>query len=98
MSYEILVGLDIKNDQLYQKYRDEMKPILEAYGGRFRYDFKVSDVLLSETSNEINRVFTITFPDVKNKEAFFSDTAYLAIKKTYFEASVAATTIISSPE
>jgi uncharacterized protein (DUF1330 family) len=54
MSYEMLVGLNVLDDHMYQEYRNAMKPILAAYGGRFSYDFKVSEVLLSETSREIN--------------------------------------------
>ncbi len=98
MSYEILVGLNVLNDQMYQRYRDAMKPILTAYGGGFGYDFRVSEVLLSEVSSKINRVFTINFPDSEKMENFFSNPEYIKVKKTYFEGSVGSTTIISSYE
>ncbi len=71
MSYEILVGLNVLDDQMYQEYRGAMRPILSSYGGGFGYDFKVSEVLLSETSSEINRVFTINFPNSGIMEEFF---------------------------
>jgi len=45
MPYEILVGLNVTDDELYQKYRDEMTPILKTYGGGFRYDFTIEKVL-----------------------------------------------------
>ena len=98
MSYEMLVGLDVVDEQMYQKYRDAMKPILSAYGGGFCYDFRVSEILLSDTSSEINRVFTINFPDSRKMEKFFSDPEYVKIKGTYFEGSVGSTIIISSYE
>jgi uncharacterized protein (DUF1330 family) len=98
MSYEMLVGLNVLDDRMYQEYRDAMKPILAAYGGGFSYDFKVSEVLLSEAGSEINRVFTINFPDNEKMEDFFSNPEYLKVKETYFEGSVGSTIIISSYE
>ena len=98
MSYEILVGLNVLNAQMYQGYRDAMKPILSSYGGKFCYDFNVSEVLQSETSSEINRVFTINFPDKEKMGGFFSNPEYIKVKETYFEGSVGSTIIISSYE
>ncbi|GAB3517485.1 DUF1330 domain-containing protein [Photobacterium alginatilyticum] len=99
MSYELLVGLNVIDDRRYQEYRTAMKPILSQFGGRFGYDFKVSEVLQSEVENkDINRVFTISFPKQTDMEAFFSDAEYLNVKTRYFESSVKSTTIISSYE
>ena len=98
MSYEILVGLNVLDDLKYDDYRAAMKPILSDYEGRFGYDFKVSEVLKSESKNKINRVFTINFPDSKKMQNFFSDSKYQLIKEKYFKHSVASTTIISSYE
>ncbi|MEE8119214.1 MAG: DUF1330 domain-containing protein [Gammaproteobacteria bacterium] len=98
MSYEMLVGLNVLDDEKYQKYRNAMKPILSTYGGDFSYDFKVSEVLLSETDAEINRVFTINFPSIEKKGAFFTDSEYVKVKEKYFEKSVGSTTVIASYE
>lgn len=93
--YEYLVGLNVVDEDMYKKYRNGMTPILKTYGGGFNYDFVVSNVLISQTENKINRVFTIYFPDEKTSEKFFSDPEYLEIKKTFFERAVESTTIIS---
>jgi len=98
MSYEILVGLNVLNDLAYNDYRAAMKPILFYYEGRFGYDFVVSDVLISESHTDINRVFTINFTSKDKMENFFSDSQYLAVKEKYFVESVGSTTIISSYE
>ena len=99
MSYELLVGLNVIDDRRYQEYRTAMKPILSQFGGRFGYDFKVSEVLQTEVeNNDINRVFTINFPNQTDMEAFFSDAEYLNVKSRYFKSSVKSTTIISSYE
>lgn len=98
MSYELLVGLHVIDDLKYDDYRQAMKPILSDYQGHFGYDFKVSDVLISETDADINRVFTINFSSKDKMESFFSDPQYLLVKDKCFLNSVGSTTIISSYE
>ncbi len=95
MSYEMLVGLQVKDDSMYTDYRVAMTPILKNFGGGFRYDFKVSETLINAEGRPINRVFAIFFKDKESMSAFFSDPQYLEIKSQYFESSVEATTIIS---
>lgn len=96
--YEIFVGLNVTDQLAYQEYRKAMMPILKACGGGFNYDFRVSEVLISQTENDINRVFTIYFPDKVTSENFFSNPDYLSVKQTYFDKAVKSTTIISRYE
>ncbi len=98
MAFERIMGLWVSNDERYQQYRTGMMPILNRYGGAFGYDFRVSEVLLSKVNEEINRVFTIEFPDQKSMDEFFCDPAYLAVKEAHFDASVKSKTVISLHE
>jgi uncharacterized protein (DUF1330 family) len=98
MAYERIMGLCISDDEQYQKYREGMMPILHAYGGAFGFDFKVSEVLLSKTSDDINRVFTIEFPSKEKMDAFFECDEYLAVREQYFDKSVTSKTVISLHE
>jgi uncharacterized protein (DUF1330 family) len=75
-----------------------MRPILESYNGRFVYDFRISEVLASETENEINRVFTINFPSNEKMDEFFADPDYRSVRDKHFNRSVSSTTLISSYE
>ena len=95
MSYEMMIGLQVKDDKIYLLYREAMRPILLDCGGGFRYDFKVSEVLQNQEGRPINRVFAIYFKDKSNKDKFFSIPDYQKIKQKYFENSVEATTVIS---
>ena len=98
MAFERIMGLDVTNDEEYQKYRAGMTPILESFGGSFGYDFKVSEVLKSKSDASINRVFTIDFPNKETMENFFSDSEYLKVKEQYFNRSVKSSTVISMHE
>jgi uncharacterized protein (DUF1330 family) len=92
---EMLVGLNVTNDTNYSNYRDGMTPILKSIGGGFGYDFRIEEVLKSESENKINRIFTIFFPSEEVMNTFFSDKNYLNIKEKFFTNSVESTTIIS---
>ncbi len=98
MSFERIMGLEVINDEEYQKYRENMIPILHSFGGSFGFDFKVNEVLKSKTDEEINRVFTIDFPSKEIMDNFFTDPDYLAVKDKYFKNSVKAVTTISMHE
>ena len=39
--YELLVGLHVTDQDSYTRYRQEMKPMLDAHGGCFAYDFTI---------------------------------------------------------
>ena len=98
MTIERLVGLFVTDDELYTKYREGMRPVLQTYGGGFGYDFKISEVLKSEVEEPINRVFTIFFENEESMNSFFSDKNYLEIRNKYFDPSVSASTIIAKYE
>lgn len=90
----MIFGLEVKDEVLYRRYRAGMTPILQRYGGGFGYDFMVSEVLRSETSAPINRVFTIVFTEKKAGTDFFADPAYLAVRAELFEPAVGRVTKI----
>ena len=98
MSYERCMGLEIKDEALYQQYRDGMTPMLAPYGGSFRYDFKVSEVLRSETPAPINRVFIIAFKDKASHDAFFQNPEYLQVRQRFFNPSVGNITKLAAYE
>lgn len=95
MAFEMMVGLTVTNDEIYSEYRRAMKPLLEKHGGGFRYDFKISEVLKSEATHLINRVFAIYFENEDKMNLFFNHPEYKSIKEQYFQQSVSGTTIIS---
>jgi len=96
--FEYVVGLDVKDDDLYSEYRKNMMPILESFRGGFRYDFRIEEVLKTQSEENINRVFTIYFPNKKTADEFFSDSVYLKVKEKFFDKAVRSTTIIAESE
>lgn len=90
---ETLMALHVIDAELYAKYRAAMTPLLEAHGGSFGLDLWVGEVLRAPPEMKpFNRMFSIIFPSLERREAFFSNPEYLAVRKALFEPSVAATT------
>jgi uncharacterized protein (DUF1330 family) len=89
-------GIQIEDAAGYRRYREGMTPILHRHGGAFAYDLAVARVLASESDHRIDRVFTIAFPDRAAADRFFADPEYLAVRRTWFEPSVAAITAIAA--
>jgi uncharacterized protein (DUF1330 family) len=95
MACEMLVALNVVDDRLYSAYRRGMTPILEKFGGGFRFDVTVQTTLKTELPHPVNRVFIISFPDAERKAAFFADSDYQKVKKEFFSAAVKDTAILS---
>ena len=89
---ETLMALNVVDADLYAKYRAAMTPLLEAHGGSFGLDLWVAEVLRAPIDKPFNRLFTIIFPSPEQREAFFSNAEYLAVRKALFEPSVAVAT------
>jgi len=98
MSYERVMGLNVIDDQEYQRYREAMLPILKKYGSAFGYDFRVSEVLLSKNNDDINRVFTIEFPSKKIMDEFFANPEYVTVQNRHLKNSINSKTVISMHE
>ncbi|NNF27293.1 MAG: DUF1330 domain-containing protein [Gemmatimonadetes bacterium] len=96
--FERLVALHVTDEEGYARYRSAMTPILEGYGGSFRYDFRVGETLKSDGSHPVNRVFLLSFPDEDIMRRFFRDPQYQAARSEHFDPSVGAATVISAYE
>ncbi len=94
-THTLLVGLVVADPEGYRRYREAMTPILERFGGRFGYDFVVSEVLRSEVDQPINRVFTLVFPNRAASVGFFGDPHYQEVRALHFVPAVRHATIIA---
>lgn len=98
MAYEMLVALKVDDPAVYTQYREAIRPLLEAAGASFRYDFEVARTLVNGSPHAVNRVFVLRFPDQASKERFFADPHYRAIRASLFDQAVSGTTHIAEFE
>jgi len=96
--FEMIVGLHVTDAAGYDSYRKGMTPILETFDGFFRYDFKIAETLKSDASHPMNRVFSLCFPDRSRRDAFFSNSSYLAVRSQFLEKSISGRTLIAEYE
>jgi len=86
--FEMWVGITVTDETSYQRYRDEMGPFLEAYGGSFHVDVRVTDVLRAPKPVGFNRLFALRFPNRDARDGLFSDERYVAVRAEHFQGSV----------
>lgn len=87
MSHEVVIAMNVTDPARYAQYRAGMTPVLSKYGGGFRYDLVVSQVLKSPTTHPITRVFALYFRDTAAMQAFFADPDYIRVRADHFTVS-----------
>ena len=95
MAYELVVGLQVDDKEMYSRYREEIAPLLRAADAQFRYDFEVGQTLKNSSDHQINRIFVLAFPDAEAKARFFASPEYRTIRSRLFERAVGGTTILA---
>lgn len=88
--FEALYGVQVLDRSGYARYRAEMAPILAAHEGSFGLDLWVAEILRAPSGQVFDRLFTMRFPSAAAMEAFFSDPAYLGVRRRHFEPSVSS--------
>lgn len=96
MAFTITVALDISDPEVYAQYRAAMRPLLEAEGGRFTYDFTIAETLKAQDGQHYNRLFLLEFPELEHHDRFFANPEYKAIRNQLFNASVRSFAILST--
>jgi uncharacterized protein (DUF1330 family) len=86
------MGLNVVDRELYTQYRAQMTPLLEAHGGSFGIDLWVAELLHSPGTQPYNRLFTIVFPSLEQRQAFFANPEYQAVRQALLEPSISART------
>jgi uncharacterized protein (DUF1330 family) len=93
--FEMWVALEVTDEAAYSAYRAAMSPILEGYGGAFRFDVVVAKTLRGDFPGPINRLFALRFPDAAAKERFFADPAYRKAKDAHFARGARGVAILA---
>ena len=82
-----LVCLQIADPSGYARYRAEMAPILERFGGHFVLDVEGS-ASVHPADFEPTRVLLIAFASEGDARGFFADPGYQSVRATWFEPAV----------
>lgn len=88
--HTLVIALDVRDQDSYDRYRAGMRPILAEYGGRFDWDVRGGELLESPDAVRANRLFVLSFPDRKRSVAFFAEPRYQAVRTEFFEPAVSA--------
>lgn len=79
MSAYFIVDTLIENQEEYEKYKQQAKPIAEKYGGVYRVRGGAMDVLETDLWSP-TRMVIIEFPDMEAARAFADSKEYQPVK------------------
>ncbi len=80
MSAFLIVDTKIKNNEAYEDYKKQAKPIAEKFGGIYRARGGEMDVRETDLWSP-TRVVIIEFPDFKSAQAFVDSAEYAPFKE-----------------
>ena len=96
MAVERLIGVQVIDDLEYEEYRRQLAPLLQAAGGQFVVDVRVSEVLTAPSDARFNRLFVLRFASAEAMQTLFEGAAYLAVREAHLESSVSAITMLAT--
>jgi len=79
MSAFMIVDVDIKDMDIYRKYMEQVKPLIEKFGGKYLVRGGELDVL--EGSWSPTRIVLVEFKDIDTIRAFFDSPEYEPLKQ-----------------
>jgi uncharacterized protein (DUF1330 family) len=89
----ILVDVDIHNPEIYESYKQQVVPIVTAFGGEYIARGGALDVLQDELWSP-TRIVLMKFPSMAKAKAFMDSPEYAPVKQIRMENSAGTLVII----
>ena len=89
----ILVDIDIHNPEIYESYKQQVVPIVTAFGGEYIARGGALDVLQDELWSP-TRIVLMKFPSMAKAKAFMDSPEYAPLKQIRMENSAGTLVII----
>ena len=90
MSAYLIANIRVKDAALFGQYRDQVAPMIAAYGGR--YLIRGGAVTAMEGDPRLDRLIVLEFPSMDKLKAFYHGTEYaplIALRQRATEGEVA---------
>jgi uncharacterized protein (DUF1330 family) len=79
MAGYLIANIDVKDPAMFEKYRQEVAPLIKKFGGR--YLVRGGDVRHLEGNFPLNRLVILEFPTVESAQHFYDSAEYQPILK-----------------
>ncbi len=89
----ILVDVDIHNPEIYESYKQQVVPIVTAFGGEYIARGGTLDVIQDELWSP-TRIVMLKFPSMARAKAFMDSPEYAPVKKMRMENSTGTLVIV----
>ena len=89
----LVANLDIKDQPTFQRYREQVVPLIARYGGR--YIIRGGEVENLEGRLALKRLIVLEFPSIEAARSFYECPEYEAIKALRVQSTVSEVALIS---
>jgi uncharacterized protein (DUF1330 family) len=79
MAGYLIANIDVKDPAMFEKYRQQVAPLIDKFGGR--YLVRGGDVRHLEGDLPLNRLVILEFPTVEAAQHFYDSAEYQPILK-----------------
>jgi uncharacterized protein (DUF1330 family) len=81
----LIANLDIQDQPTFQRYREEVVPLIQRYGGR--YLIRGGEVETLEGHLGLKRLIVLEFPSVEAARAFYDSPEYQPVKQIRLQSA-----------
>ena len=89
----ILVDVDIHNPEIYESYKQQVVPIVKAFGGEYIARGGALDVVQDELWSP-TRIVLLKFPSMTKAKAFMDSPEYAPVKQMRMDNSTGTLLIV----
>ena len=88
----LLANLDIQDQPTFQRYREEVVPLIRKYGGR--YIIRGGEVEDLEGHLGLKRLIILEFPSVQAARAFYHSPEYQPVKAIRLQSATSEVALV----
>lgn len=89
----LIANLDIQDQPTFQRYREEVMPLIARYGGR--YIVRGGEVQEVEGHLGLKRLVVLEFPNLEAARAFYDSPDYQPVKALRLQSAVSDVALVA---
>jgi uncharacterized protein (DUF1330 family) len=88
----LIANLDIRDTALFQKYRDQVAPLIKRFGGR--YLVRGGELRSVEGALPVKRLIVLEFPSLAEAQRFYDSDEYRPILQLRLDSCVSDVVLV----
>ena len=92
MTAYLIASLDIHDPATYQRYREQVSPLIARFGGR--YLVRGGEIETKEGDLSLKRLIILEFPDMPTAQAFYDSPEYQPVMQLRLQSATSSVALV----